>query len=97
VPVDDREVEILQQLDAAAVPAPVGSELEEVDRMGDRERAREVGEEQRARLERRDENRLAAGIGLRELPAELRDAAADLAAGQVDLPDRVPVRCERGC
>jgi hypothetical protein len=53
------------------------------------QRAGEVGEEDRARLERRDEERLAAGVGVGELRSELGDAAADLVAGQVDLPDRV--------
>ena len=59
--------------------------------MGDRERARQVGEEDGARLERRDEERLEARVRLGELDAELGDAAADVAARQVDLPDRVAV------
>jgi hypothetical protein len=55
------------------------------------QRPREVGEEDGARLQRRDEQRLAAGVRLREVGAELCDAAADLLARQVDLPDRVAV------
>jgi hypothetical protein len=56
-----------------------------------REGAREVGEEDDARLQRRDEERVPACIGRRELLAELPDARRDLVAGEVDLPDRVPV------
>jgi hypothetical protein len=62
----------------------------------DRQRAREVGEEDGTRLERRDEQRLAARVGLRQLGAELDDTAADVLAGQVDLPDRVAVGLEGG-
>ena len=59
--------------------------------MRDGEGAREVGEEDRARLQRPDEQRLAARVGGGELRAELGDAAPDLLARQVDLPDRVAV------
>ena len=54
--------------------------------MRNRQRPREIGEEDDARLERSDEQRLSAGIGNRQLPAELVDATADLLAGEVDLP-----------
>jgi hypothetical protein len=57
----------------------------------DRQRAREIGEEDGAGLERRDQQWLAAGVGRRQLVAELVDAATDLRAGQVDVPDRVAV------
>ena len=60
--------------------------------MGDRQGAREVGQEDGARLERRDEQRLAARIRLGELCAELGDAATDLRPGQVDIPDGVSFR-----
>jgi len=56
-----------------------------------RQSAREVAQEDGARLQRRDEERLAAGISLRQVNPELGDAAADLLTGEVDLPDRVPV------
>jgi hypothetical protein len=87
----DRGVEILQQPDRARVATRVGGELEEVDAVRDRQRTREVGEEDGAGLERRDEQRLAARVGLGQLGAELADAARDLVTGQVDLPDRVTI------
>ncbi len=91
MPADDRRVQILQQPDGAGVAARVGRELEEVDAVRDRQRAGEVGEEDGARLERRDEQRLTPGVRGGQLAAELGDPAADLVAGQVDLPNRVAV------
>jgi hypothetical protein len=88
---DDGRVEILQQPDAAGAAARVRGQLEKVDRVRNRQRAREVGEEDGARLQRCDEQRLAAGVGVGELAAELRDAALDLAACEIDVPDRVAV------
>ena len=64
--------------------------------MRDRQGAGEVAEEDGARLERRDQEWLAARIRLGELRAELGDAAADLGAGQVDIPDGMSIRRERG-
>ena len=64
--------------------------------MRDRERAREVGQEDGARLERRDEQRLASCIRVGEILTELGDAAADLRTGQIDVPDRVSVGCQEG-
>ena len=64
--------------------------------MRDRQGAREVGQEDGARLERRDEQRLASCIRLGELCAELGDAATDLRTGQVDIPDGVSVRRQGG-
>jgi len=91
VPADHRRVEVLQELDRARTAARVGGELEEVDPVRRRQSAREVAQEDGARLQRRDEERLAAGISLRQVNPELGDAAADLLTGEVDLPDRVPV------
>jgi hypothetical protein len=53
----------------------------------DLERAGEVGEEDEARLEAADQDRLAARIVLADLLAELLDAPADLVGGEVDLAD----------
>ena len=95
VAADDRRVEVFQQPDRPGVPARVGGELEEVDAVRNRQGAGEVGEKDGAGLERRDEQRLAARVGVGQLGAELSDAAPDLVAGQVDLPDRVPVGGEQ--
>jgi hypothetical protein len=62
----------------------------------DPQRPREIGQEDGARLERRDEQRLEAGVGLGELLAELGDPPADLLAAQVDIPDGVSVRRQGG-
>jgi hypothetical protein len=58
----------------------------------DGQRAREIGQEDDARLQRRHEERLPSGERGGELLAELRDAAGDLLPRQVDLPDRMAVR-----
>jgi hypothetical protein len=91
VAVADLGVEVLEQPDAT-VPARVGAgrvgrELEEVEAVVDRQRAREVGEEDEARLERRDQQRLAVGVVARDLPAELADARLQLLAIEVDVPE----------
>jgi hypothetical protein len=56
------------------------------------ERAREIDEEDGARLERCDEQRLETCIVGPDLAAELADARGDLLPGEVDLPDCARVR-----
>ncbi len=84
-------VEILEQADsvrAARLDAgPVAGQLDEVDGVDDRQRAREVGEEDQARLQRADEQRLAAGVVARDLGAELTDACRELLGGEVDVAE----------
>jgi len=63
--------------------------------VGDRERTRQIGQEDGARLEWCDEQRLASCIRFGELCAELADAATDLRTGQVDIPDGMSV-CRQG-
>jgi hypothetical protein len=53
----------------------------------DRQGAREVAEEDEARLQQADEDRLAPGVVLGDLTAELFDASGDLVGGEVDLAD----------
>jgi hypothetical protein len=93
VAVRDLRVEILEQADprvAAGVRVgAVAGQLEEVDRVRDRDRTREVGDEDEARLERGDEQRLAIGVVARDLTAELADARRELLSRQVDLADVV--------
>ena len=79
----------------AGAAAGVGGELEEVELVRDRQRPREVGEEDRARLQRRDEERVPPLVGGGDLDAELGDAARDLLAREVDLPDRSAARVMR--
>ena len=63
--------------------------------MRDRQGTGQVGEEDGAGLERRDEQRLTIRVGGSQLGSELDDASTDLLAGQVDLPDRVAVGREQ--
>jgi hypothetical protein len=53
----------------------------------DLQRPRQVGEEDEARLEAADQDRLAARVVLPDLLAELRDPGRDLLGGEVDVPD----------
>jgi hypothetical protein len=53
----------------------VAGELDEVDLVRDRDRPREVGEKDEARLQERDEQKVAIGIVGRDLRAELADAS----------------------
>jgi hypothetical protein len=79
-------VQVLQQADPGAVFV-VRGELEEVELVGDRDRAGEVGAEDEARLQRGDEERGLAGVVEREVCAELADACVDLLAAEVDVAD----------
>jgi hypothetical protein len=87
----DLRVEVLEQADAG-MAALVGAgrvarELEEVEPVRDPERPREVGDEDEARLQRRDEQRLAAVVVSYELAAELADARLQLLPREVDLAE----------
>jgi hypothetical protein len=64
----------------------VARQLEEVEPVRDRERAREVSDEDEARLERGDEERLEAAVVAGDLGAELPDARLQLLPGEVDVP-----------
>jgi hypothetical protein len=85
VAVLDRGLEVLEQPDAAA--AAVSGDLEEVEFVWDLERAREVGQEDEARLQRRDEDRVGVDVVQRDLRRQLANAAADLLTREVDLAD----------
>jgi hypothetical protein len=58
----------------------------------DRDGSRQVREEHKARLQRRDEHRLATGIVPPDLAAELAHARRQLLTRQVDLADLVGLR-----
>jgi hypothetical protein len=89
----DARVEILQEPDPCVTAGvgvrAVGGELDEVEAVRDVDRARQVGDEDHARLERRDQERLASVVVAGELAAELTDALRELLAGEVDLADLV--------
>jgi hypothetical protein len=90
----DLRVEVLEQADprvAAGGRAGVAGELDEVELVGDRQRAREVGDEDEARLQGGDEQRLPAGVVTGELGAELLDPRRDLLGREVGLSDGLVV------
>jgi hypothetical protein len=72
---------------AAGVGAVVAGELDEVDSVANRDRAREVGQEDEARLQQRDEQKVAAGIVAGDVGAELADARLQLLGREKDLAD----------
>jgi hypothetical protein len=90
VPAVDARVEVLDEPDrrrAARLVRRVAGKLDEVDVVEDRDRTRQVGEEDEARLQGRDEERLPALIVGGDLGAQLGDAGCDLLGREVDLAD----------
>jgi hypothetical protein len=73
----------------AHLRAAVAGELDELEVVQDRQRAREVGEEDEARLQGADEDRLAPVVVARDLRPELADTGRDLGSREVDLADPV--------
>jgi hypothetical protein len=73
------------------VPAGRGSvvagELDEVQLVDDRDRPGEVGDEDEARLQQPDQEKVAAGVVLRDLRAELGDPGTELPGREKDVPD----------
>jgi hypothetical protein len=66
---------------------PVGRQLDELELVVDVKLAREVGEEDDARLERRDQQRLARLVVLRDVVRQLGDPLGDLLRGEVAVAD----------
>jgi hypothetical protein len=84
----DLRVEVLEQAGVAAVPlALVARQLEEVELVRDPQGAGKVGEEDEARLERRDEDRILACVVAGDLSGQLADTRGELRGGEVDLTD----------
>jgi hypothetical protein len=72
---------------AARLGAFVAGQLDEVDLVRDRDRPREVGEEDEARLQQRDKQQVAVSVVTRDLGTELGDASLDLLGREKDLTD----------
>jgi hypothetical protein len=93
VPSLDVRVEVLEQPDAAVAAClglrAVAGKLDEVEPVRDVQRAREIGQEDDARLQRPDEDGLEALVVARDLPAQLGDSDLDLLRAEVDLADSV--------
>ena len=88
----ERRVDVLEQPHRAVLAARVRRELDDVERVGDAQRTGEVGEEDDARLQRRDEDRVEAGVCRRDLLAELPDPRGDRVAAEVDVADDAVLR-----
>jgi hypothetical protein len=81
----------------------VAGELDEVERVVDRQDAREVGDERDRRLQRRDQDRFEPGVVLGDLRSEPCDPQRQLVGVEEDLADppvqnaqeafRSPYRC----
>ena len=82
----DLSVEILEKPDSLVAFAVPG-DLDEVERVQRLCRAGKVADERDARLERADEQRLAAGVVLGDRDADLADAALNLTLFEKDLAD----------
>ncbi len=95
MPAFECRVGVLEEAHAAVLPIGVRGELDDIERVGDRERPREVGEEDDTRLERRDENRVEICIRPSDLRAELGHPLGDLRARQVDGAHLAVVRSLR--
>jgi hypothetical protein len=85
----DREVEILDQanLGLAAQRTVIPGEDDEVERMRDLDRAREVCQKDERALENGDEDGLAPCVIVRDLRPQLVDPCLDLVTGEIDLSD----------
>jgi len=82
----DLPVEILQEADALVALAVAG-DLDEVERVERRRRARKVADERDAGFERADDQRLAAVVVVGDRGADLGDSCPDLGAVEEDLAD----------
>jgi hypothetical protein len=94
VAVRDLRVQVLQEPDprvsARVRVGAVARQLDEIDPVGNRDRAGQIREEDGARLQRGDEQRLTPVVVTGDLAAELADARTQLLAREVDLADGVP-------
>ena len=72
---------------AARVGAVVAGQLDEVDRVMDPDLARQVGEEDEARLQQRDQEQLAALVVAGDLGAQLAYPRLELLRREEDVAD----------
>jgi hypothetical protein len=72
---------------AAGVGAVVAGELDEIDLVQDRDRSGEVGEEDEARLQQRDEQQVAFRIVARDLGAQFLDPRLQFLGLEEDVAD----------
>jgi hypothetical protein len=90
VAVLDRPGAVLHQPDplvAARRAAPVAGELDEIELVHSFDRPRQVGDEEKGALERRDEHEVESGVIRGDLGTQLADTPLDLLGGKVRLAD----------
>jgi hypothetical protein len=90
VPPLDAQLQVLQEpypSAAAAAVALVARQGDEIEVVGDRQCAGEVRKEDGGRLQRGDEDRLAAGIVSRDGVSKLGDPSPDVVGREIDLAD----------
>jgi hypothetical protein len=95
VPVLDTRIQVLDEPDRRRPTGLVGrvaGELDEVDVVQDPDRARQVGEEDEARLQQADQEQLALCIVRGDLLPDLRDPAAQVLRVEEYLADAGVVR-----
>jgi len=78
---------------AAGVGAVVAGKLDEVDRVVDPDLPGEVGQEDEARLQQRDQEQLAALVVAGDLGAQLADTRLQLLRGEEDVADPAVELC----
>jgi hypothetical protein len=78
------------------VGCAVAGELDEVERMMDRHRAREVADERDARLQAPDEHRFPAREVACDVGAQLSHTRSDLVGVEEDLADALVESCRPG-
>jgi hypothetical protein len=86
VPVRHGRVQVLEQPDALVATrsgAAESGELDEVELVRNRNRPREVGDEEQRPVQRRDEDRLGARVVAADLGAELRHSRLDLLGREI--------------
>jgi hypothetical protein len=92
VPALDLDRDVLEEADAVValvLGRPVAGQLDEVERVVDRERPGEVGDEGDAGLQRADEDRLEARVVRGDLVRKPCDAGRQLVGVQEDLADAI--------
>jgi hypothetical protein len=92
VTVLDLHRDVLQETDAVVALVPRGAvsgELDEVERVVDGQRAREVGDERDAGLQGADQERLEPLVVCGDLPPEPGDPRPELVCVEEDLADAV--------
>jgi hypothetical protein len=88
----DLQRDVLEEADAVVALLLLGAvagQLDEVERMVDRQCARQVADERDASLERPDQEGLQALVSTRQLGAELEYTGRDLVGVEEDLPDAI--------